>query len=219
MALPILVLLLVTASFAQAAPITWHASSTLSGVHDPFGLLTGLEPGTPWSLAFSFDPEAPATVIAPGCNSYNIGAATLQLGGYTYTQAGGTAYTNHSFADAGCYSSDISPLGLVQFVWGTNWAMEAGAWHLNRSPGFLIAGYYDTAAVDGGLPSVPSIFGPGPFAGLHHRGAAGDQAFVSGFSPQAMTQPTPVPEPATVAMMAAGLAALAARRRRLTSPR
>lgn len=54
----------------------------------------------------------------------------------------------------------------------------------------------------------------GQFQGLDFNHFYNDMAFSGPFQPQALEQPTPVPEPATMTMMAAGLAALAIRRRR-----
>jgi hypothetical protein len=220
MAIIALFLVLVGATWAQAAPITWQASSTLSTVHDPHDLLSGLEVGTIWTLTVTFDPASAARTLAPGCNEYASGAASLVLGGYTYTQPSGKIYTNAVLPAYGCTPASFpdSPPGLIAFTWGPNWTQEAGAWNLNDPFALLVAGYYDLNAKDGSLPYVP-VLDPngGQFHGLDFNHLYNDMGFGGAFEPQALEQPTPVPEPATMAMMAAGLAALAARRRRVTA--
>lgn len=222
MALIALVLVLASASFAQAAPVTWQASSTLSAVHDPRDLLSGLEVGTIWSLTVTFDPASAARTLAPGCNQYASGTTTLVLGGYTYTHAGGSIHTNAVLPEYGCTPASFpnSPPGLIAFTWGPNWTQEPGAWNLNDPFSLLVAGYYDLNAKDGSLPNIP-VLDPnrGQFHGLDFNQLFGDVGFGGAFEPRALEQPTPVPEPATLAMMAAGLTALAARRRRVTSRR
>jgi len=215
-----LFLVLVGAGVAQAAPVTWQASSTLTTVHDPLDLLSGLEAGTMWTLTVTFDPASAANNLAPGCNQYASGATTLVLGGFTYTQSSGSIYTNAVLPEYGCAPASFpnSPPGLIAFTWGHDWTQEAGAWNLNDPFTLLVAGYYDLNAKDGSLPYVP-VLDPngGQYHGLDFNHLDNSMGFGAAFRPQALEQPTPVPEPATMAMMAAGLAALAARRRRVTA--
>jgi hypothetical protein len=211
MALLTLFFVLGTAVLGHAAPITWQASSSLSVVHDPRNYWPGLEPGTDWTLTVTFDPLGPAVNLAPGCNSYAAGSTTLVLGGFTYTQESGAIYTNAILPEVGCASSEA---GLVAFAWGPNWTQEPGAWDLNDSFSVLVAGYYDVNATDGSLPWVPAPSPtPGPYGGLDFNQYDRTLGFYSQFTPRAIDQPSPVPEPATMGLMAAGLAALAARRR------
>lgn len=173
---------------------------------------TGLEPGTDWTLTVTFDPLSPAYSVAPGCNQYAAGATTLVLGGFTYTQSSGAIYTNAILPEVGCTGVNS---GLIAFSWGPNWTQEPGAWDLNDPFTVLVAGYYDLNATDGSLPWVPTPNpAPPPYGGFDYNHFTNDLGFYSSFQPRALEQPAPVPEPATVGMMAAGLAALAARQRR-----
>jgi hypothetical protein len=215
MAALILFFILGTAAVSHAAPITWQASSSLTVVHDPRNQWPGLEPGTDWSLTVTFDPLGPALNLAPGCNSYAAGPTTLVLGGFTYTQTAGAIYTNAILPEVGCAS--YAP-GLIAFAWGPNWTQEPGAWNLNDPFSVLVAGYYDLNATDGSLPWTPVPNpAPGPYGGFDFNQFNQTLGFYSPFAPRALEQPAPVPEPATLGLMAAGLAALAARRRRSKS--
>lgn len=214
MAFLTLLLVLVSATWATAAPVTWQASSTLTTVHDPRDLLSGLEPGTIWTLTVTFDPASAARSLAPGCNEYAVGATSLVLGEHTYTHSGGKIYTNAVLPEYGC-TDDTFTTGLIAFAWGPTWNQPAGAWNLNDPFALLVAGYYDLNARDGNLPTVPVINPRGDqFHGLDFNHLDNAMGFSGPFQPQALEQPTPVPEPATMTMMVAGLAALVARQRR-----
>jgi hypothetical protein len=200
--------------------ITWFASGQVSNVSDPFHFWPGLTPGTPWSLNFTLDSNAPRSIPfgRPGCSFYPMGSAAFSLGGFSYSHGGGQVATNWAL-DAGCtLESDPSdPDGLITFLFLGRWEQEPGAWNLNLSPAITVFSYYDLLATDGSLPLVP-VINPdrGQYAGMEHEGAMGDAEFSGGFTPTAVvSQPTPVPEPATMTLFGAGLAAaLAARKRR-----
>ena len=205
---------------ASATPITWQASSSLSGVWDPYHQLPGLTAGTPWTLHITFEPDVPPRALgAEGwdCNVYNVGAvAIFQLGGFTYTQAGGQVFTNSILPVDNCRSTapSWSPPGLIQFAWLGSWTQEPGAWNLNNGPKIFMAGYYDAVHQDGSLPTIPA-FGPGgSFSGIEYEGGGNLFGFYSSFNPHLVAAPTAVPEPATLTMFGAGLALLARRRLR-----
>lgn len=219
----LLTLVLAVATPALAAPITWQSSGTVNHVSDPLNLWPGLTVGTPWSLALTFDPSTPGEFLPGGsagspCYKYATGAATLTLGGHTYSQSASGqdgVYTNFQFPEAGCTGQALpsEPGGLVSFLFIGPWTQEPGAWNLNNGfPAFLVASYYDLLATDGSLPGVPTINpNPGRFGGLQVEAAGLGSQFTAGFQPAL----TAVPEPATMMLFAAGLGGLVARRRRL----
>jgi hypothetical protein len=154
-------------------------------------------------------------VIQPGCNVYNAGAASLTLGEFSYANSSGQIHTNAGLPEVGCHGGPPEgEAGLIQFLWGSDWVGDPGAWALDDPLGILLAGYYDLNIKDGSLPTVP-VFDPngGIFGGLMYRSP--DQRFDGGpVRFQLVEQPTAVPEPATMTLMGAGLAALLAARRR-----
>lgn len=205
---------------ASATPITWQASSSLSGVYDPFHQLPGLTPGTPWTLQITFEPGVPPRSLGSegwDCNIYNVGAvAVFQLGGFTYTQSGGQVFTNSILPVDNCRRTapSLSPPGLIQFAWLGSWTQEPGSWNLNNGPKIFMAGYYDAVHQDGSLPTVPVVGPAGSFSGIEYEGGGQLFEFYSSFTPHLVEQPTAVPEPATLTMLGAGLALLARRRLR-----
>jgi hypothetical protein len=207
-------LVLAVSSPASADPITWKAANEVSNVNDGMNIWPGLEPGTPWELSVTFDPDSTPTVLAPGCNVYSAGPATFKLGDFSYTSSGGEIYTNAGLPEVGCFAGlPEGEAGLIQFLWGS-WTEEPGAWPLNDAFGILLAGYYDLNVKDGTLPTVPvfdpngGIFGDLKFRSMFQQFDGGPVHF------QLVEQPTAVPEPATMTMLGAGLLTLIAAKRR-----
>ena len=201
---------------ASADPITWKAAGELTYVVDQMHIWPGMDPGTPWELTVAFDPDSTPTVIHPGCNVYDSGPATFQLGGFTYTRSAGEIYTNAGLPAFGCIGFlPEGEVGLIQFWFGGGWIEEPGAWSLNAAFGPMVAGYYDRNVKDGTLPTVPTFDSIGMFGGLQQLGLDRLQEFGGGpVHFQLVEQPTAVPEPTTMTLMGAGLAALIAAKRR-----
>jgi hypothetical protein len=223
-------LLLLTAVPSSAGTIVWFASGELTAVNDPpinrlpDGSLVpvwgDLKVGTPWSLTVEVDPAAPISArlgsfgaSLQNCNAYPVGASTFTLGGFTYTQPGGELFTNF-VPFGGCASSIGFDTGMMSFHWFDDWSHERGAWDLS---GVMIAMYTELLETDGGLPATPTPTSSGQLSNflfyVNFNGPPGP-SFNAAFNPVALTQAAPVPEPATMTMLGAGLAALIARRRR-----
>jgi hypothetical protein len=199
---------------ASADPITWKASGELTYVNDGRNIWPGLDRGTPWELTVTFDPNSAFSVIHPGCNEYQTGPATFQLGDFSYTRSSASIFTNAGLLAFGCIGSlPEGEVGLIQFWFPGNWTEEPGSWSLNGAGGPMIAGYYDQIVKDGTLPTVPAPGGFGMFGGLNQFGFL--QEFGGGsVNFQLLEQPTAVPEPATMTLLGAGLVALIAAKRR-----
>jgi hypothetical protein len=202
---------------AAADSIIWTASGTWTFVHDPQAYWPGLQVGTPWSLALTFDPATPGQLVnasTPHCYRYATGEAALTIGGFSYSNSSGSVSTNFQFPEVGCTENTLpNEPGLVTFLFPDPWVQEQGAWDLNGPPtggSFLSISYYDLLAIDGTLPTVPTI-NPNLFVY--------DGMVLNLFSPQqsqlfSEIAPSAVPEPATLTMFGLGLASLMVRRMR-----
>lgn len=214
---------LAASTTARASTITWFASNEVLSV-SPFAdfiVGPGLTVGTPWSLTVSFDPASPP-IASPtaGCNAYGIGSSTLTLGSYSYSHSGGQIWTNAALPEIGCIG--MLPEGLsgqIEFFYGTSgWTSDdPGAWNLSAWGGVTIAAYYDELVKDGTLPAIPTF---DPVGGRWQNwleienGATFGTLLNGGTVRFEVVDQTPVPEPASMMLFGAGLAALTAHRRR-----
>ena len=197
---------------SQAALVTWQSSGLVSWVFDEAGALPGIEVGTPWSLEFVVDTETPAYHPAPSNeqNSIYLNAireTTFRLGEWLYTNPTGDVHVNRDLPFWG-YASGMGGPGLVQFEWQGGWSDNGpDAPNLNYGLGLLIAGYNDVNAVDGSLPIFPQMAPTqGRLSDLTFWGSLGSLSNEAQFDTAAF-QPTAVPEPGTLSLLALGAAA------------
>lgn len=209
----LVVLVLGFAPNVSANTITWFGSGEVEEVYRQSYRYQGLDVGTPWSLTFELNPSAPVSfTTAPGCNGYYgaLGASTLTLGPYTYTASGGTVYTQHDFPGGGCNAGGIVRSGQIQFLFNPE-SDDPDAWALE----IFFLSYVDAVARDGSLPLAPSYV-PGSY-GVQVTNFGVPDYYWQRFGPTMFEvldgQSAPVPEPATMTLFGAGLAALIARRR------
>ncbi len=201
-----------------AGPIvTWQASgaTTTSNSRYPVGLPQAPAIGTPYSVTLAFNPGAGApTPTAPAGSPCSTTAATgtLNIGGASYSLAG-NAFTNSQLPGTNCSPGAYTAPGAIEFFMSTT-PLGADVLNLEQPPRFLKLLYFDAVRQDGTFPSTPTV--GGPFNHLYFQNMFFN--FSGPFVPSAVTQPTPIPEPGTMALVGIGLA-FAARRRLRTQPR
>jgi hypothetical protein len=209
---------LIGAAPLSAAPVTWQASGQIGNIINPMGALNTIAIGTAWNLEITFNPDAAGVPQPCGAPSIRYAGAIsetrFQLGAFEYTNAGGDIYTNSDLPVIGC-STPLGGAGLVQFQWLGGWTGGAGGPNLNLDLGLLLASYNDVNAAGGSLPTTPNPSAvQSALAGLEWDSTLGgplQHQFTSSFNPQAVP-PQPVPEPASVLLVGAGMTLLARRR-------
>jgi hypothetical protein len=209
LSLMVIGLVVVLPGSSQAALVTWQSSGLIAWVYDNAGALPGLTVGTPWSLEFTIDTEAPAIPMAASDHTFRydaISQTTFRLGGWLYTNSGGDVYTNADLPVRG-YPSELGGPGLVQFHWLGGWTDNGPeAPNLNFGIGLLTASYNDVNAVAGRLPVVPQMASTqGRLSDLTFWGSL-DQRLNAQFDTVSF-QPAVVPEPGTLSLLVLGAAA------------
>lgn len=163
--------------------------------------------GTPLSVSFSFDPfSAQPTFGGGGAGCTNVAlTGSVTIGNFTTTaQPGSAGFTNSGLPGTNCNAS-----GRTEF---TFFIPAAPVDSYALPAGLLLLSYRDLILRDA-FPSEPT---PAFLADVTFL-AFGAQSFETIFQGQAtlraIEQPTAVPEPGTLSLLALGLAAVVRRRR------
>lgn len=192
----------------SAATIIWEAFGTV-GATDQYGAVAPPPDSTPWALRLQFDPDligpSPGSHWPPGapCSMVPI-SGSFMLGGADYTFGGGSnlAFTNAMLPYDNCGSYGSGTVQFFMFPRSTDdpWRL----WGLGGS--FLLASYEDLYQ-NGTIPTEPVYSHPGY---LVYRNDS--FRLEANFSPEAVQQPAPIPEPATTTLVGLGLALISGRK-------
>lgn len=163
--------------------------------------------GTPLSVIFSFDPDSARPSFGAGAGSGCVTVSltgSVTIGSNTTTARSSQGFTNSQLPGTNCNSS-----GNTEFSF---FIPESPVESFALPAGLLILSFRDLLIRDA-FPSVPN---PSFLADVTFR-AFGCCEFEGIFQGQAnlraIEQPTPVPEPGTISLLALGLAAVLRRTR------
>jgi hypothetical protein len=202
--------LLVASQATAATIVTWEGSGEVTRSSPSFDRQAP-PVGTPLAVTLSFAPSQAvptpnAPPGAPGCSTVDVNAS-FTLGGFTYA-AGPfpVGFTHSQLLGTNCTSaSDFTEFSLGSL------GNPSGAPY-NLSGGVLVISYRDLLVRDS-FPDSPTIAG---LASVFFTPPAGGDSisFSGNVGLHAVDQPTPVPEPGTISLLAIGLAAVVRRARR-----
>lgn len=195
--LALIVLCIAAPHTAVAAPITWEAFGSVAIVSHVT---------VPYYLQLRFDPDlsvhAPEWPAGSPCSITPV-SGVFSLGSADYPLADSYVFTNALLPITSCTSV---PSGTIDFFLFLSHP-EAGDSYGLLGSHFLLASYIDLLHRDGTLPTTPVYSQPGflVYRSDHLR-------FGGDFSPGAVEQPVPVPEPGTMVLVSMGLAWIARQR-------
>jgi hypothetical protein len=192
---------------ARAATLTFGYAGVIDSVgdgadDDSFGFTSVVEPGTAFTGTFTFDPAAADSIAAPSAGAYAASVLTLSLAGQTFTFPAGVAIaTTNGFSSLG--PGD-------EYLVGASDASATLSLRFTDLAGTL----FDSDA----LPTVPfPLDGLVTFLFLQASTASDTldvNGSISSLTCEAGCEPTPVPEPGMLALLAIGLGTLRSGRRR-----
>ena len=202
---------LLVASVASASPlVTWQSAGAItSSEYNGFPPARTPPFGTPYELTMSWDAgTATPTVLSPaGSNCFTVSAAgSLAVGGMTYGLSG-VGFTQAQLPGSNCSRGART----TQFLFGVN---EVGTDQWILGTGFMEVFLFNDL-LSRTFPERPSSAS----AFIQLRDNVGSEVYLvqgrGNLAAVVAEQPSPVPEPATMTLVALGLAAVirSARRR------
>ena len=189
--------------------VTWASDGviTLSHYHNMQNTGFVPPPGTPYQMTMSFDPGTtkPSFGAPAGSNCFSVSVAgQISIGGADYGLSG-SGFTHAQLPGTNCTAGSPE----TQFLLGLSNSPVDNPWPALR-PGAFMELWYTDALMRDAFPAVPTSLG----GGFQIREQLGSFLVMGDRNLRAVPeQPTPVPEPGTMALVGLGLAAAVRRAR------